>query len=61
MMVGGWLPRLRGGYSSQVLRTEGGESIMEEILEIILKILEVAKASLSLLRDIKETRRSTKK
>ena len=34
---------------------------MKEILEIILKILEVAKASLSLIRDIKETRRSAKK
>ena len=29
---------------------------MKEILEIILKILEVAKAAVSLLRDIKETR-----
>lgn len=34
---------------------------MKEILEIILKLLEVAKASLSLLRDIKETRHSAKK
>ncbi len=36
-------------------------SIMKEILDIILKILEVAKAALSLRRDIKETRDSGKK
>lgn len=36
-------------------------SIMKEILDLVLKALEVAKAAVSLLRDIKETRRSTKK
>lgn len=34
---------------------------MKEILDIILKGLEIAKTALSLFRDIKETRRSAKK